>query len=442
MKIGLISPYDWSYPGGVHTHIERLAAELRTRGHSVHIVTAASGPKGQQPEDGVIKFGWTAPLRFNGSVARIAITPDLSGTLRRLIEHERFDVIHLHEPFVSTLTLAILRIARGLDIPCVGTFHASTNKRSSTARWAYAMAKPFLRGSFSNLDGYIAVSETARNHIARFFPADFQIIPNGINIESYSDMLPPLPQFADGKRNILFLTRMEPRKGLRYLLKVIPLVREQSAANNLPPVRFILAGDGPQRARYERFVQRHEWQDVIFTGYIDDREKNRYYASADIYCAPSTGNESQGITLLEAMASGTPVIASDIPGYRTVIPDSSVGLLTPPRDAERLAWALCHLLRDDALRAQLGRNGKLRAAEYSWQRITDEIEQVYEDSRVRSLERHQIPKRSRRYIRQRGARNGRISAPFDQPNTLSGPIMTIAETSGWMISPFDENVVE
>jgi phosphatidyl-myo-inositol alpha-mannosyltransferase len=436
VRIGLISPYDWSYPGGVRTHIERLTAELRERGHNVIIVTAASGPKSQVTEYGVVKYGWAAPLRFNGSIARIAITPDLRGALRRMISRERFDIIHLHEPFASPLTLAVLRIAKDLGIPCVGTFHASTNKRASTATWAYAMAKPFLRTSFHRLDSYIAVSEAARNHIARFFSADFQIIPNGINLERLDARAQPLPQFMDGKRNILFLSRMEPRKGLRYLLKVIPLVREHSAANGLAPVRFILVGDGPQRARYERFVQRQGWEDVIFTGYVDDDEKLRYFASADIYCAPSTGNESQGVILLEAMAAGAPVVASDIPGYRTVISSPDYGLLTPPRNAERLAWALCHLLRDDELRARLSQNGRQRAAEYNWKRITDEIEQVYNETRYHTIERRW---RSRSYYAAGIAQSGLPPAPFDPP---TGPIIGIADTSGWAISSFDENVVE
>ena len=442
MKIGLISPYDWSYPGGVRTHIERLAEELRNRGHVVRIITAASGSNGQTREDDVIKFGWAAPLHFNGSVARVAMTPDISGALRRLIALEKFDVIHLHEPFVSTLTLAILRIARNLNIACVGTFHASTNKRTSTAALAYRMASPFLRASFRRLDASIAVSDAARNHVARFFDTDFHVIPNGINIERYTQHVQPIPEYDDGKRNVLFLTRMEPRKGLRYLLKVIPLVRQTMAENGLPPVRFILAGDGPQRARFERFVEKQGWEDVIFTGYVSDAAKMSYFASAYIYCAPSTGNESQGITLLEAMAAGVAVVASDIPGYRTVITSSDYGELTPPRDSDRLAWAICHLLRDDQRRQKLAINGRRRAESYNWKRITDEIEQVYDESRSHARERQLLQHRSYRYVRNRLRRRIDDNVSLEQPGAISSPIIRIAETSGWMISPFDENVVE
>lgn len=424
MKIALVSPYDWSYPGGVRTHIVRLAAALRQRGHSVRILTPASGAEGRVTEFGILKFGWAAPFHLNGSVARIAITPDITGKLRRLLEREGFDVVHLHEPLVSTLTLAVLRIARDLGITCVGTFHASS-KRTSTATWAYAMASPFLQTAFRRLDGYIAVSDAARTYVNRFFPADYQIVPNGIDIDRFGKPRPRLPQFDDGKLNVLFLARMEPRKGLLYLLKAIPHIRQAYAG----PVRFILAGDGPQRASFQKYVQRQGWPDVVFTGYVTDEEKPAYFASADIYCAPSTGNESQGIVLLEAMAAGAPVVASDIAGYRTVITAPTMGLLTPPRDAERLAWRICHVLRDEPLRTRLAQGGRLRALEYSWEAVTTEIEHMYAESHTRNVER--LPARHRlRFLPRR-----KILETAD-------PLVGIVDTSGWAISPFEENVVE
>lgn len=424
MKIALVSPYDWSYPGGVRTHIVRLAAVLRERGHSVRILTPASGADGRVKEYGIFKFGWAAPFHLNGSVARIAITPDITGKLRRLLEREEFDVVHLHEPLISTLTLAVLRIARDLGITCVGTFHASS-KRTSTATWAYAMASPFLQTAFRRLDGYIAVSDAARNYVNRFFPAEYQIVPNGIDIERFGKPRQRLPQFADGKLNVLYLARMEPRKGLLYLLKAIPHIRQSYAG----PVRFILAGDGPQRAAFQKYVQRQGWPDVIFTGYITDEEKLDYFASADLYCAPSTGNESQGIVLLEAMAAGVPVVASDIAGYRTVITDPTMGLLTPPRDAERLAWLICHLLRDANQRSQLSQGGHRRALEYSWEAVTTEIEHMYAESQARNVDRQTVRRRLRFLPRRKTLKTAE-------------PLVGIVDTSGWAISPFEENVVE
>src|SRR5579883_2739073 len=218
MKIALVSPYDWSYPGGVRSHIEHLAVELRNRGHSVRILTPATGPKSMVKEQDVLKLGWAAPVRFNGSVARIGVAPaiprSMKPRLRRLLERERFDVVHLHEPFVSPLTLDTLWLAHELGIACVATFHASSNRRTSPTVMAYAMASPILKKFyFPRLDACIAVSEAARTHVARFFADDFNIIPNGIDPERFTNV-PRLPQFDDGKRNILFLSRMEPRKGL------------------------------------------------------------------------------------------------------------------------------------------------------------------------------------------------------------------------------------
>ncbi len=432
LKIALVSPYDWSYPGGVRSHIEHLAAELRARGHQVRILTPASGAASHDVEYGVYKLGWAAPVRINGSVARVAVSPTMKHDLRRLLEREAFDIVHLHEPFVSTLTLAILRLAHEMQTPCIATFHASSNRRTSPTVMAYAMASPFLRSHFARLDMCIAVSETARTHVARFFDTDFAIIPNGIDLAHYVTQLPRLPQFDDGKRNVLFLGRMEPRKGLRYLLKAIPLVRDQCGGPGMPPVRFILAGEGPERAYYQKIVAKHGWDDVIFTGYVSDAEKPSYFASADIYCAPSTGNESQGIVLLEGMASGVPVVASDIPGYRSVITGPEVGFLTPPRNAERLAWSICHLLRDDTLRARVGRAGQARATDYSWERITGMIEQAYLEGRLRALHRPQ-----RRHLW-----SLRTTAPLLSSLDPSALQSAHSATSVWAISPFDENVVE
>jgi phosphatidylinositol alpha-mannosyltransferase len=428
VKIALVSPYDWSYPGGVRSHIEHLAHELRRRGHVVHILTPASGPARLKAETGVHKLAWATPFRINGSVARVSITPSLSGKLRRLLTRENFDVVHLHEPFVSMLTLEVLHILRATPTTCVATFHASSNRRASAPVMAYAMAKPFLQSAFARLDGWIAVSEAARAHVARFFSADFAIIPNGIDLTQYDGTLPALPAFADGKRNVVFLSRMESRKGLRYLLKAIPLVRDSYHGPHTRPVRFILAGDGPQRERFERFVQKKGWEDVVFTGYVSEEMKRALLAQADVYCAPNTGNESQGIILLEAMASGTPVVASDIPGFRTVITNPEMGILTQPRNAERLAWAICHLLRDDETRQRIGLHGRMRAEEYSWGRVATSIQQVYSDSRRRTLERsrgHQV------FGLPVGA--ALFGTPFDEQR---------ATPSVTTISPFEENVVE
>jgi phosphatidylinositol alpha-mannosyltransferase len=374
VKIGFVSPYDWSYHGGVRSHIIHLAAELERMGHTTGIITSATGAEGRVVEPKVTKLGWAAPIPWNGSIARIAVSPLLARQTRAVLERERFDVIHLHEPLAPALPLTTLHILGGLDVVSVGTFHAfALNKIASMPRFSYSMARAFLRRYFNRLDGRIAVSPAAYRFASRYFPGKYEIIPNGVDLHRFSVQAEPLPQFADGKLNILYLSRIEPRKGLKYLLYAIPRIRA-----SYPNTRFIIASDGPQRARYERFVRQQGWPDVVFTGFVRSDELPRYYASCDLFCAPSTGSESQGVVLLEAMASSKPIVASNIEGYCDVIHDGDDGLLVPPRDSEALAGAICRLLGDANLRASMGAKGREHAGEFSWPRITSRIVDYYQ----------------------------------------------------------------
>ncbi len=375
MKIGLVSPYDWSYPGGVQDHIRHLAAELRGRDHHVRILTPATGPRRQQVEYGTYKLAWATALRVNGSVARISVTPDMRGHMRTVLDLEQFDVLHLHEPLASALPISVLRLAGKSDAIFVGTFHAwARHGLTSTPEWAYVSAKPFLQRYFRRLHGRIAVSPAAAEFISRFFPAEYRIIPNGVDIRRFGSGAIPLPQFRDGKLNVLFLGRIERRKGLKYLLRAIPRIRER-----FPETRFLIGGDGPLRADFERWVARKGWPDVLFLGRVPAEDLPSLYASAHVFCAPSTGGESQGVVLLEALAAGRAVVASDIPGYRSVIRNGEDGVLTHVGDSEHLAWAICRLLGDDEARAQLGHAGRLRAEEFSWAQVGRRVEDYYHE---------------------------------------------------------------
>ncbi len=375
MRIGLVSPYDWSYPGGVQDHIAHLATELRSRGHNVRILTPATGPRARQVEYGIYRLGWTAPLYMNGSVARVAVAPDLRGRIRGLLEREHFDVLHLHEPLASAIPLTVLHLAHVTNAVYVGTFHAYA-KRSlrSTSEWAYVSARAFLGGYVRRLHGRIAVSEPAREFVSRFFPGDYRVIPNGVDVQRFNPQVAPLARYMDGKLNILFFGRMEQRKGPKFLIRAIPLIRE-----HYPNTRFIFAGEGKLRPAFEAFVARRGWKDVIFTGRVPDTEKAETYAAAHVYCAPNTGGESQGITLLEALACGRPVVASDIPGFRSVIDDRRDGLLVPPKRHEELAWAVNYLLGDEATRRRFAEAGPIRAAEFSWESVGARVEAYYEE---------------------------------------------------------------
>jgi phosphatidyl-myo-inositol alpha-mannosyltransferase len=375
VKIGLVSPYDWSYPGGVKSHITHLAAELRARGHAVRILTPATGQSARQVEYGIYKLGWAAPLRVNGSVARVSLAPDINGHISGLLEREQFDVLHLHEPLASILPLTIIRIANRMQVVKVATFHASVRRgnMSTPPEWAYASARPFLRHYFRRLDGLIAVSEAAESFVGRYFQGEYHLIPNGVDIPRFRDAK-PRPELRDGKTNVLFVGRIEKRKGLKYLLRAIPAVRE-----HLPNTRFVIVGDGPLRAGFESLVAKVGWKDVLFVGRVSDAELPSYYASADVFCAPNTGSESQGIVLLEALAAGVPTVASNIPGYRSVIRHGVEGMLVPPGRSEDLAWAICHLVAHPEVGERLSAHGQLRAEDFSWERVTNKVEAFYEE---------------------------------------------------------------
>jgi len=370
-KIGIVSPYDWSYPGGVREHITHLAEELRRMGHEVIVLTPASGPQSHVKEDYVYKLGRTTPIPVNGSIARVTLVPALARRVKEVLSHEQFDILHIHEPFAPSLPLTALRLSRTVN---VGTFHAyAPSSLSSTPHLAYTSARPILRHYFNRLDGRIAVSRAAQRFIARYFPGDYRLIPNGVDLRRFGVLATPRPELMDGKHNVLFVGRIEKRKGLKFLLRAIPLIQQRC-----PNTRFIIIGEGSLRSGYEDFVRQHRWPDVIFTGYVSDDDIASYYASCDIFCAPSTGGESQGVVLLEAMAAGKPVVASAIDGYCSVLTDGSEGLLVPPRDSTALAEAIIRLLYDEPLRLAMGLRGRIKAAEYSWPRIAARIAEYYE----------------------------------------------------------------
>ncbi len=372
MKIGMVSPYDWSYPGGVRDHIRHLSAELIKLGHEVRILTPASTAQRLQDvfNENLYIMGHTRPIPINGSIARIAWDSSLTPLLQAILARERFDILHIHEPLVPGLPLTALRLYQGVT---VGTFHAfARSSMTSTSYLAYASASPFLRPYFKQLAGHIAVSTVAREFVAHYFPANYRVIPNGVNLERFHQRVVPLPHLSDDKLNILFVGRFERRKGVKYLLQAIPLVRDRH-----PNTRFIFVGEGHRRQDMQRIVTQRGWSDVIFTGYVPDRELPHYYASADLFCAPATGGESMGIVLLEAMASGVPVVATDIPGYATVVESGINGLLTPPRDSLELAVAMNYLLDHPALRHQYAQAGLLNVRDYAWPHVARNVLDYY-----------------------------------------------------------------
>ena len=381
MKIALVSPYDYPYPGGVTEHISHLAAEFRRRGHEVHIMAPQSAWVRGQTDEIVHAVGSVVPVPINGSVARVSLSLRLARKVKETLERENFDVVHLHEPLLPALPITVLRYSHSLNI---GTFHAFAQSNIG-----YFYGKPILRYFVRKLHGRIAVSPAARDFVAEYFPGDYEIVPNGIDYWRFAAPVAPLEKYKDGGPNVLFVGRLEKRKGLKHLLRAMAGVWD-----HFPRARLIVVGSGPLLEDYRRLVESRRVENVEFAGFVSSDDLVRYYRSCDVFCAPSTGQESFGIVLLEAMASGKPLVASDIPGYRYVVTHGVEGFLVPPKDEQALALSLVRLLSDAELRAKMGQAGRRRAEMFSWDKIASRVLACYDRAMlVRS--QAQTPKRSR-----------------------------------------------
>jgi len=366
VKIGLVSPYDYSFPGGVVNHIAYLAHNFIKWGHKVKIVAPCPKVGSRYFEEEVTPIGKPLPVPFAGAIARIPISPLLPMQIDEILANEDFDILHLHEPFTPMICLSALLKSNCIN---VGTFHAYHNKPR-----VYWLGKPIFRRWLHRLHGKITVSKPALEYVSRHLPGDYRIIPNGIDTQQFCLDAPQRKEFTDGKINILFVGRLEQRKGLGYLLNACAKIK-----NSLHNSRLIIVGPGTMlRHRYEKLVEDMGLTDnVAFVGFVPSDELPSYYRSADIFCAPATGGESFGIVLLEAMACGKPVVATNIQGYASVLANGEEGLLVPPRDEKSLANALLSLLNDKNLRLKMGAKGRTKAEKYSWPNISRQVMDFY-----------------------------------------------------------------
>jgi phosphatidylinositol alpha-mannosyltransferase len=353
MRIAQICPYSLSVPGGVQSQVLGLARALRDLGHEARVLAPCDGPP---PDPMVTPLGKSVPTAVNGSIAPIA--PDPACALRTIhaLRNENFDVLHLHEPLSPGPTLTALVSS---DTPRIGTFHAAgvATAYDRTVRW-------FGSRIVRRLNVRVAVSEDARLTAAANLPGRYEVLFNGIEIERYANATPTEKE----GRTILFVGRHEPRKGLSVLLE---------AMTYLPPdVQLWVVGHGPQSATLR--AQTEPNGRIHWLGRVSDIEKRERLRAADVFCAPSTEGESFGIVLLEAMAAGTPVVASDIHGYRTVAREGHDALLVPPLDAQALAGALRRVLDDVTVAGQYRQNGILRAEEFSMRTLAEAYIPLYE----------------------------------------------------------------
>jgi len=361
LKIGIVTPTYHPYPGGVPEHVYHTCVELGRLGHDVRVVTTHFGSGRAPNEEQVVRIGRSVSIPANGSICPVAVDVRMRAKVRRMLQAERFDILHLHEPLMPTLCLAVLAEA---EVPVVGTFHANNE-----GALGYRLFRSYLGHYIDKLDARIAVSAAAVQTVSRHFGGEYTIIPNGVDIGRFS-----ATASARDERTftILFVGRLEPRKGAKYLLRALPRILRE-----VPRARLVVVGSGPMSGYYRSHLPEGVEDRVVFTGRVSGDVLTRHYAEADVFCSPAMGGESFGIVLIEAMAAGAAVVASDIAGYRDVVRDGATGLLVRRGDPDSIAAAIVRLARDGELRRRLIESAGSEVRQYSWDRVTGRISDVY-----------------------------------------------------------------
>ncbi len=332
------------------------------------IITSHFRPGEADHAPGVERIGHNLLIPFNGAFVDLAVGLRLKGQLRSLFRSHDFDLEHTHAPLVPTLPLMAIQTATCAQ---VGTFH-STGNPSRLLDLARGMLTPVVE----RLDARIAVSNTARDYAAAYFPGTYHVIPNGVDLERFHPAVQPFEEWRQKDRvNLLFVGRLDPRKGVHHLLAALPEVVERTRGR----ARLLVVGDSYLRPKLEARVPAVLRDHVRFLGHVPSADLQRWYATGDIFVSPASGQESFGIVLIEAMACGRPVVASDIPGYRTVVTPGVNAEVVPPGDVPALARSLVSLIEDPERRANRAEAGRTRAQEFSWTRVTDRIESVYRE---------------------------------------------------------------
>lgn len=366
MRIALVSGNSFYFPGGVQEHIKDLAKYLKSQGHYVKII-APRYKKDEKYDKNFILIGRAIPLSVNASMAQISFL-DKKSNIDKILSREKFDIIHFHNPsfFIGT---QILKKSNSKNIL---TLHFLPD-----ASLIYKFLKNILnnwveKGFSDKINGVIAVSKPVVKYVPKKFKCTRKIIPNGIDLKKFETNKKRIKKYDDEKINILFLGRIEKRKGLIYLLKSYKILKKK-----YPNIRLIVVGSGEKEGKCKKFVKKSKLADVNFVGRVSDKEKIMYYNTADIFCSPAIYGESFGIVLLEAMACGKPIVAYANKGYKEVLKGKAKKFLAKPKDVNELAKKLEILIKNEELRREMGEFGKKEVKKYSWQIVGGQIEDFY-----------------------------------------------------------------
>ena len=361
LRIAIFAPYDLARDGGVTNQIRSQSRALRGLGHEVLVYGPASAPL----PHGEIAVCRSFSLALGGTESGMAFDPTSVWRVARLLRREHFDVLHVHEPLTPLVPWCVLDFAHA---PLVGTFHVYREH----GHRLYSIGRVALRSLIERLSHRIAVSEAARRTVARYFPGEYQIVPNGIDLEEFTAPRERPQTFSRDRRHVLYVGRLEPRKGVDHLVRAMGRVQRA-----IPDVRLIVAGDGPDRRQLMALAKECRTE-VTFLGRVANDDLPAYFQASDVVCSPALGGESFGVVLLEAMACGTPIVASRIDGYVGLAGNVGCGPLVPPGDAEALEHALQSLLQDETLRRTLGARGAAAARAYDSPVIARHLDGIYQ----------------------------------------------------------------
>jgi len=376
MKIGIVSSYFYPWYGGITEHVYYQYKELKRRGHQVKLITPFDGMGMLEHECDLIRIGKPITFFVNGSIVKIPIIPKKKSSIEGILNREHFDIIHFHQPLFCLLSLSFLRIIqtrrrKGLVCPkIVGTFHATGG---GAERFLIKSFGFYFRQFRNDFNFRIAVSQSSRDFVNPILPDDFSVIPNGVDIERFAKADSTIPAYDDGVMNILFVGRLEPRKGLTSLLESMPLIQKYTNMK----YRLLVVGNGMLTNYYKKRIPRDATDKVVFTGGVSFEDLPRYYKTAHVFCSPATYGESFGIVLIEAMAAGLPVVAGNNEGYRNVIQNGINGFLVNPEDPEAIAKSIGQLLNSENERTSFGQRNKEACKQYGWASIMNRVEAVY-----------------------------------------------------------------